>query len=114
MARQKWAVGTGVMLGLLVLAVTGRADEAAAVKMIEKLGGKVTRDAEIAGEPIVGVNLFRSPVTAAELKHLKEIKSLKKLNLSRAKVTDAGLKVLKELKSLETLDLDHTQVTDAG
>src|SRR5215475_13276451 len=35
MARQQWAVGAGVLLGLLVLVVAGRADEAAAVKAIE-------------------------------------------------------------------------------
>jgi hypothetical protein len=36
MARQRVKVGAGVLLGLLVLAVAGRADEAAAVKVIEK------------------------------------------------------------------------------
>ena len=45
MVRQRWAVRGGVLLGLLVLAVTGRADEAAAVKAIEKLGGRITVDA---------------------------------------------------------------------
>jgi hypothetical protein len=37
MVRQQGAVGAGVLLGLLVLAVAGRADEAAAVKLVEKL-----------------------------------------------------------------------------
>ena len=41
MARQRGTVAGGV-LGLLVLAVAGRADEAVATKAIEKLGGKVT------------------------------------------------------------------------
>jgi len=40
MARQRGTVGAGVLLGLLVLALTGRADEAEAVKVIEKLGGR--------------------------------------------------------------------------
>jgi len=40
MARQRGTVGAGVLLGLLVLAVAGRADEAEAVKVIEKLGGR--------------------------------------------------------------------------
>src|SRR5215471_16010582 len=99
MARQQGAVGAGVMLGLLVLAVAGRADEAAALKMIEKLGGRVTRDAKIAGKPVVRVNLPLSKVTDADLKELKELKSLQYLSLSFTKVTDAGLKELKELNS---------------
>ncbi len=37
MVRQRGAEGGGMLLGLLVLAVAGRADEAAAVKAIEKL-----------------------------------------------------------------------------
>src|SRR5262249_33575159 len=37
-------VGAAVVLGVLVLAVPGRADEVAAVKEIEKQGGKVKRD----------------------------------------------------------------------
>ena len=44
MARQEWTVGAGVLLGLLILAVTGRADEATVVRMVEKLGGSVVRD----------------------------------------------------------------------
>ncbi|HKB40670.1 MAG TPA: hypothetical protein VKD72_29865, partial [Gemmataceae bacterium] len=44
MVRQRGTVGTGVLLGLLALGMAGRADEAAAVKMVEKLGGSVMRD----------------------------------------------------------------------
>ena len=42
MVRQRWAVRGGVVLGLLVLTAAGQADEAAAVKSVEELGGKVT------------------------------------------------------------------------
>src|SRR5262245_62023925 len=62
MARQRGAM-VGVLLGLLVLVVAGRADEASAVKTIEKLGGLVTRDDKIAGEPVVGVDLSFARVT---------------------------------------------------
>jgi len=51
MARRQGAVGAGVLLGLLVLTLTGRADEAAAVKAVEKLGGRVTRDAKRPASP---------------------------------------------------------------
>ena len=78
------------MLGLLALAVTGRADEASAVRTILDLGGAVSVATKRPGMPVV------------------------KVDLSGTKITDAGLKVLKELKELRELDLNGTQVTDAG
>src|SRR5262249_12037426 len=114
MARVRWIARTAVVLGLLILAVTARADEAATVKAIEKLGGTVTRGDEIAGKPVVDVNLDSTEVTDADLKGLKELKALQTLVLRRTKVTDTGMKELKQLKSLQTLNLIGTKVTDAG
>src|SRR5262245_11608864 len=114
MVRQQVVMGAGVLLGLLVLAGPGRADEAAAVKMIEKLGGKITRDDKRPGKPVVGVDLKSTPVTDAGLKELKKLKSLVWLGLSGTKVTDTGLKELKELGHLQYLDLSKTAITDAG
>jgi internalin A len=114
MARQRGAVGGGVLLGLLALVVAGRADEAAAVKAVEKLGGRVIVDTKRPGKPVVGVDLDRTKVTDADLKELKELKSLRKLDLTGTKVTDAGVKELKVLKSLEVLFLTGTKVTDEG
>lgn len=114
MARQRGTVGAGVLLGLLVLAVVGRADEAAAVKAIEKLGGEVRRDEKVAGKPVIGVSLCRPQVTDADLQVLKELKRLRGLGLNTANVTDTGLKELKEIKTLELLALNSTKVTDAG
>src|SRR5262245_65626816 len=114
MARQRGTVGTAVLLGLLVLAVAGRADEAAAVRMVEKLGGDVTRDDEIAGNPVVGVHLDETAVTDEGLKQLKELKSLQTLVLRHTKVTDAGLKELKERKSLQVSQLGRTQANEEG
>ena len=48
-----------MLLGLLVLALADRADEAAAVKAVEKLGGRVTVDAKRPGKPVVGVSSLR-------------------------------------------------------
>ncbi len=112
-----------------VLAVSGlslgssaRADEAEdkAVALVEKFGGKVTRDDKAPGKPVVGVSLFTGPgkvnlkVTDAGLKELAALKNLTTLMLGGAKVTDAGLKELAALKSLTTLNLNGTAVTDAG
>src|SRR5262245_20562132 len=114
MARQRGAVGAAVLLGLLVLAVTGGADEAAAVKMVEKLGGKVWRDDKLPGKAVLVVNLIGTKVADAGLKELRELKSLQTLNLHGTNVTDAGLRELKGLKSLQSLNLSYTNVTDGG
>ena len=102
------------MLGLLVLALTGRADEAAAVKAIKELGGTVERDDKLPGKPVSAVDFLKNTPTDAVLKELKELKSLQKLDLTATKVTDAGLKELKELNSLQWLYLYNTKVTAAG
>ena len=114
MARHRGAVGAGVLLGLLVLAVAGRADEAAAVKAIQKLGGKVTRDDKLPGKPVVAVDLRSTLTTDADLNVLKECKHLQVLDLGVTQVTDAGLKELKKLRQLQELDLSGTKVTGAG
>src|ERR1700687_868381 len=114
MMRQRWTVVGGVVLGLLLLTVAGRADDAAVVKAVEKLGGKVTVDVKRPGKPIVGVDLKGARITDAELKELKDLKELRELNLFGTPVTDAGLKELKDLKNLQTLSLSYTPVTDAG
>jgi len=72
----------------------GQAAEAAAVKMIEELGGKVRVDDKRPGKPVVAVSLEGTKVTDAGLKELKELKSLRSLYLMHTKVTDAGVKEL--------------------
>jgi uncharacterized protein (TIGR03067 family) len=92
-----------------------RADEADAVKLVEKLGGKITRDDKQPGKPVVEVNLSLKNVTDADLKALKELKQLTSLNLYGCRgVTNAGVKELKEFKQLTSLSLMRTQVTEAG
>jgi internalin A len=110
---------TGAVL-LLALApwtaVCIRADEAEdkAVKAIQDLGGRITRDMNAKDKPIVSVDLGSTKVTDAGLKHLAGLKQLQWLNLTNTKVTDVGLKPLARLKHLRELDLRNTKVTDAG
>jgi internalin A len=92
-----------------------KGDEADAVKLVEKLGGKVMRDETKPGKPVIGVYLPRNTeVTDADLKGLKELKQLMTLDLKFTSVTDEGLKELKELKQLTKLYVGGTKVTDKG
>ena len=104
----------GAVMLLACLSGAAWADEASAVKAVEKLGGKVTRDDKLPGKPVIGVNLAGTKVTDAGLKELADLKQLTTLGLDSTQVTDAGLKELTHLKQLTLLDLNHTKVTDAG
>ena len=104
----------GAVMLLACLSGAARADEASAVKAVEKLGGKVTRDDKLPGKPVIGVNLAGTGVTDAGLKELKDLKQLTTLYLNMTGVTDAGLKELKDLKQLTSLILTATKVTDDG
>src|SRR5437660_2661929 len=97
----------GAVILRACLSVAARADEASAVKAIEKLGGKVTRDDKLPGKPVIEVNLAGTQVKDAGLKELKDLKQLTTL-YHMTGVTDAGLKELKDLKQLTTLALYNT------
>src|SRR6266508_5028132 len=91
--------GLMLILGSAVLHADPAADKA--VQAVLKWGGRITRDEDAEGKPVVGVDLGASQkVTDAGLKELKHFKSLRTLNLWNANnITDAGLKELKEFKS---------------
>src|SRR5947208_8506214 len=102
----------GAVMLLACRSGAAQADEASAVKAVENLGGKVTRDDKLPGKPVIGVNFNPGVVTDAVLKELKDLKQLASLSLRLTKVTDAGLKELEDLKQLTSLDLRDTEVTD--
>src|SRR5438132_67643 len=108
----------GAVMLLACLSGAARADEASAVKAVENLGGKVTRDDKLPGKPVIGVNFNANPgvVTDAVLKELKDLKQLTRLSLGGNLLTDAGLKEMAHLKQLTSLHLGErsTGVTDAG
>src|SRR5437899_11576060 len=95
----------GAVMLLACLSGAARADEASAVKAVENLGGKVTRDDKLPGKPVIGVNLPATKVTDAGLKELKDLKHLTSLNLNDTKVTDEVRKAWwKEMKHLKLLN----------
>jgi internalin A len=114
---RKWPFGlrrsAALLASLIAIGVAG-ADEAAAVKVIEKLGGGFERDDSQPGNPIVGVYLIGSVDADRALKQLKEFGNLRAIYLDESKVTDDGLKELKTLKHLQHLSLTQTNVSGAG
>src|SRR5207244_1985841 len=108
------AVAVGMALGLLVPAAGSRADEAAAVRAVRKLGGRVTVDPKRPGKPVVRVDLVYTRVTDSGLQALQGLTGLQELDLGYTRVTDAGLQALKGLTGLQRLFLIDTQVTEAG
>src|SRR4051794_41001541 len=103
-------MSSGAVLAVVLLCGVARADETAAVKMVEKYRGEIERDEKQPNRPVIGVDLRGSQVTDAGLKELKELKQLQWLALDGCReLTDAGLKELKELKQLTKLDLRRTQ-----
>ena len=82
------------------------------------LSGKDLTDEQLADvaqvEEVIWLNLKDTKITDAGLKHLANLKNLKKLHLERTAVTDEGLANLSELSNLNYLNLYGTKVTDAG
>jgi len=85
-------------ISCVIISTPVRADEAKAIAIVEKLGGKVTRDDKIPGKPVVALELTLK-ATDADLKALTAFKHLSKLELWGTKVTDIGLKELSASKT---------------
>src|SRR5438128_1737307 len=88
--------------------------EAKAVRLVEKLGGALTRDPKAKGNPVVGVNLSTKKAGDTELKELAGFTALQTLDLLFAPVTDAGIRELLRFPQLQTLNLGGTKITEAG
>lgn len=78
-----------------------------------------SRDSNVGSHPdgpdsVHGLDLSRTKLTDASLKHIAALTNLAWLDLSHSPVTDAGLAHLGALKKLTRLDLNHTKVTDDG
>src|SRR5947209_16260330 len=88
--------------GVLPAAVNdqGRGGQTAAVAAIKQLGGKLERDRDAPGKPVVGVNLNKTKVTDEGLANLEPLTELQELYLNDTAITDAGLMHLKRLKQL--------------
>ena len=71
----------GLMVPLMFLLCPVRGDEAAAIVALERLKPyiQLERDDKRPGKPVIGVRLGTRKISDADLIHLKELKSLRRL-----------------------------------
>lgn len=111
-------------------------EQKAAVKAIEKVGGRFGYDRKtkprsaairlLLGDEtygnvnMVALNGFDKPVADADLRHLKSLPNVKYLQLHRVQLSDAGLAHIAGLKKLKQLELSGlylppvTSITQTG
>ena len=81
---------------------------------VQRLGGRVERDENRPGKPIIGIDLQGRDLEDSGLVIFTGLTELQELNLRGTLITDAGLVHLQGLRSLESLNLSETRITDAG
>jgi Leucine-rich repeat (LRR) protein len=98
---------------LVLLAAAGLSFAADSADWVERLGGRVRRDAE---NRIVAVNLRGSWINDAdEITRLAELPELQTLDLSHTRITDEGLLRLKPAPKIRNLNLFYAEwITDQG
>ena len=90
------------------------ASEEKAVALVEKLGGKVTREKNQRNGRVIKVSIVRTNVTDSDLREHVVLERLAEMDLCITNVTDAGLKYLAPIKNLASLTLTSTSITDSG
>ena len=81
---------------------------------VQRLGGRLERDENRPGKPIVDIDLQDRDLDDSGLVRFTGLTELQELNLRGTLITDAGLVHLRGLRSLESLNLSETRITDAG
>jgi hypothetical protein len=116
--RPKEAATALLVLWLLVPSGCSKpnpsAEQEQSIAVVARLGGTITRDVQVDGDPVVKVDLAGRPISDADLQALRGLTRLHSLVLRQTKITDAGIPLLKATGKLRDLDLDGTSITDAG
>lgn len=108
------AAPTLIALVFLTLIVASRADEADAVKILEKAGSKIFRDDKRDSKPVVAVEMWGPGFNSDLLVQMKEFKHLERLRLAGPWINEKGLKELHNIKTLKVLRVRGPGVTDAA
>ena len=96
--------------------VTNTQEEKLALAIIDQLGGKIERDLNVPGKPIVGINMANTKTDDAGLQQIKWLTSVKSINLHECnEVGDAGLAAIGQMENLEFIQLFGChQISDNG
>jgi internalin A len=105
------AMRNAAWMAMALLAGAAMADEAEAVKRLERLGGKATKDAKVPGEPVVEVYAANLKKPLPAMKEIKSFEKLRRLQLMNAQVTDKGLAGISGLKLLTVLGAHGNRLT---
>lgn len=128
--RHLWWLLAPVLVALLLAAVQLSLfyRQQTAIQHVEKIGGRVVtthgepdwlrrlwggRSPRVFQEATL-VNLSRTNVKDADLRHLQKLRGLQRLNLSGTGITGDGLRHLEVLTGLEALDLSGTRIAGEG
>jgi repressor of nif and glnA expression len=100
------------------------ADEEAAIRRLQELGGTIQFDREGKDRAVIRVYLSGVKISDEDLLILKELHELKELSISGqtqkspprsdGKITDKGVKTIGQLSKLESLNLCGNRITDTG
>ena len=86
-------------------------EEVRALETIKRLGGRIAR--EQGGLPYL-LNLSYTTVTDADLKIIKNLRTVRQILAADTGITDAGLKELQSIPRLRWLTIGNTKVTKEG
>ena len=114
MRFQSAFIAIAVLTASLVIA-DDNLDESKAIQKIELLGGRITRDETLPGQPVVGADFQGSERFNEKYLHLlKSFTSLKSLDLVGIKITDTGLAEIRKLKqSFPNLTVSYDDLTES-
>jgi hypothetical protein len=102
------------LIGSVVLAEDG-SNEFKTIAKIELLGGHVTRDESLPGNPVVEVCFKKNKrFNEKYLPLLNSLPHMRSLDLSGVEISDAGLKKIGEFTNLSRLRLCGREITDQG
>jgi internalin A len=105
---------TLAFLAAAFLAGAALADEAEAIKGLEMVGGRATKDRKLPGMPVVEVFAANIKTPDAGMKEIKSFSKLRRVSFMNSRVTDEGLKGISALKELKVLGLYGNQFTKAS
>ncbi len=118
------AVWTAVAIPSFVQINSVFADEEAAVRRLQELGGTIQFDKEGKDRAVIRVYLSGAKIKDEDLLNLEELHELKELSISGqtqkspprsgGQITDKGLQTIGKLSKLESLNLCGNRITNAG